>query len=148
MSRKLCIVLLVAFCCALLGGKCGGGDGGGGGGSIESESPDPRCTALPSSFPPGFDFVPGADSLIWVANFSPPALVPFDVSAEPPVHSGSTETFPLPFDSDGDGREEGSATLPISPLFDDIHIVSPELALVRIGETSCEIARSDNAQFC
>jgi hypothetical protein len=130
MKRKLCIALLVALCCTLLGGKCGGGDGGGGGGSIKVESPDPACVALPSPFPPGFDFVPGDDSRIWVANFTPPALVPLDVSVAPPESPDSVATFKLPFDSDGDGREEGSGTLPISPLLDDIHIVSPELALV------------------
>ena len=132
MKRKLCIALLVASSCTLLGGRCGGGDGGGGGGSIEIESPDPRCVALPSPFPPGFDFVPGDDSRIWVANFSPPALIPFDVSGAPPELPGSVATFPLPPDSDGDGRKEGSPPpgLSIAPLLDDIHIVSADLALV------------------
>ena len=130
MGRRACIGFLVACCCALLGGKCGGGDGGGGGGSVEIESPDDRCAALSSAFPPGFDFVPGDDSRIWVAELAPPTLVPFDVSGTPPEQPASVASFPLPFDSDGDGREEGSATLPISPIFDDIHIVGPELALV------------------
>lgn len=132
MRRNARITLLVAASCALLGGKCGGGDGGGGGGSIEIESPDPRCVALSSPFPPGFDFVPGDDSRIWVANFSPPELVPLDVSGLPPELPGTVATFPLPADSDGDGRQEGSPFpgISLAPLLDDIHIVAPDLALV------------------
>jgi hypothetical protein len=125
MRRKIGIALLVASCCALLGGKCGGGDGGGGGGSITVESPDPRCAALSSEFPPGFDFVPGDGSRIWLVTFGDRSLIPFDVSVVPPESPDSPATLRLPDDSDGDGNVDSRAALP-----DDIHIATPELALV------------------
>jgi hypothetical protein len=134
MRSRIQLALLVVVACAGLGGKCGGGDGSGGGGGgrvdVTIESPDDRCAALSSPFPPGFDFVPGDGSLVWVADLSPPSLVPLDVTATPPTQPSSASSFALPFDSDGDGREEGSSSLPISPIFDDIHIVDAELALV------------------
>ena len=79
----------LALLCAVgglsLGGRCGGGDGSGGGGVIvRIESPDPRCGAMTSLFPPGFDLVPGQPRAV-AANLSPPSLVPFavgDSSAE------------------------------------------------------------------
>jgi hypothetical protein len=131
MSARRDAAVLLFTALALLGGNCGGGDGGGGGGStkVKVESPDDRCAALGSPFPPGFDLVPGT-ARAWAADLSPPALVPFDVDGSPPEIGAHPGVFGLPFDSDGDGREEGSPTLPLAPILDDVHVVSPDLALV------------------
>jgi hypothetical protein len=121
--------LLVVVCCALLGGKCGGGDGGGGGGGVKVsiESPDDRCAALSSPFPPGLDTVPGQGTRVWVADLSTHSLVPFDLGGTPPEQPGVPQTFVIPADSDGDGQDEGRS---FSPTLDDIEIVTPDLALV------------------
>jgi hypothetical protein len=85
-------------------------------------------------FPPGFDFVPGSDHLLWVANLSPADLVPVDVSGKVPKISLAFSIFKLPYDSDGDGREEGELggipPIPFTPILDDLHAISADLALV------------------
>lgn len=127
----LAAATLATLSAALLGGKCGAGGGGGGEPSVRSvQSPDPRCAALGSQFPPGFDFVPGSPQIAWVADLSPPTLIPFDVDFEPPQAPAGAAPFLLPFDSDGDGIQEGSAAQPLAPILDGVAGVAPDLALV------------------
>jgi hypothetical protein len=128
-ARNRVFVLIVTALLAV-GGKCGGGGGGGGGkAKVVVQSPDEKCAALGNVFPPGFDFVPGDDRRVWVAEF-PATLLPFDVSATTPKLPGGVSPFTLPFDSDGDGRDEGSVLLPLAPVLDDIQFVSADLGLL------------------
>ena len=126
MSRRGRNAALVALAFFQLGGSCGGGSGGGSRSVRTIESPDARCASIGSPFPPGFDFVPGAPELLWTIDFSPPTLIPFDFSTEPPVVSAAPAPFLLPFDSDGDGVEEAFLT----PIPDDVEIPRPDLGLV------------------
>lgn len=120
------VVVLVVAALAQLGGSCGGGSGGGSRSVVSVESPDSRCVAQASLFPPGFAFVPGRDELVWSADFAPPTLLPFDVSEEPPELPGRPTPALIPFDSDGDGFDE----VVLTPVPDDVEIPLPELGLL------------------
>jgi len=120
-----------------LGLACGGSGGGGTGSGgeppqVEVSSPDARCAALPGQFPAGFDFVPGLSSRVVVANFTPPALIPFDVSAEPPAVATPGQVPSFPADTDGDGcPEPGPFPCPATgALPDGVQAVDAGLALV------------------
>ncbi len=125
--RRLALLALAAAPLALGGGKCGGRStidlSGGGNPELGIE-----CAPLPGSFPAGLDFVPGDPDRVLVANFVPSALLPFDADPVPPAIAGSSSIPSLPPDSDGDGRAEGSAQLPLAPALDGVLGVAPGLA--------------------
>ncbi len=111
-----------------VGPACGGGGGSGGGGGapvIEVSSPDRRCVALPGSFPPGLDLVPGVAGRAVVASFAPSALLPFELSTEPPSVSAAGNVPSIPADSDGNGAAD-----PLAPTLDGVTAVSADLALL------------------
>lgn len=129
--------LLTAGC----GGSGGGGSGSGGDAPVVTvTSSDSRCAPLPGQFPAGLDLVPGLAGRAVLANFTPPALLPFDLAPVPPVVSASGSVPSIPPDSDGDGCEEPSfgpcaATFPLpgpatSPQPDGVLAVSAGLALL------------------
>lgn len=123
------------------GGSGGGGSGSGGGAPVVTvTSSDSRCAPLPGQFPAGLDLVPGAGARAIVANFTPPAVLPYDLGPVPPAIASAASVPSIPPDSDGDGCEEPSfaacpATFPLpgpatAPQLDGIVGVSPTLALV------------------
>jgi len=107
---------------ALGGGSCGGRA------SIERSADGSECTPLPGAFPAGLDFIPGQPGRLVVANFVPSALLPFDANPVPPRIAASMQIPTLPPDSDGDGRNEGSPTLPLAPALDGVLGIAPGLA--------------------
>jgi hypothetical protein len=124
-SRALALLALAALPLATTGGSCSGRatiDRGG------SSDPEISCSPLPGSFPAGLAFVPGQSERIVVANFVPSALLPFDADDDPPSLVGSSPIPTLPPDSDGDGRAEGTGTLPLEPQLDGVLGVEPGLA--------------------
>lgn len=123
---RLWAAVLVAAAVAQAGGKCGGGSGGGGSSVRKITSPDARCAAQASPFPPGFAFVPGRSDLVWSADFMPPTLFPFNVATVPPAVASHPAPLLIPFDSDGDGLDETSA----HPEPDDLEIPTPGLGLL------------------
>ena len=136
----------LAFTCLLLAlplvaGTCGGGTGSGGAPSVreiddpvivvpppdpdfEFADPTPLCGAVSSAFPPGFVFVPGDPDHVWMLDFTPPTFIAFRVDGARPQIAGTP--FVLPFDSDGDGRDE----FVLAPILDDIAIEAADLALI------------------
>lgn len=121
--RVLCLALGVAFA---TGASCGAGGGGGGGAPvIEVASPDRRCVAVPGTFPPGLDLVPGVAGRAVVASFTPPALIPFALGSEPPSVAAGGNVPAVPADSDGDGVAD-----PVSPTLDGVTAVASDLALL------------------
>jgi hypothetical protein len=120
------LAVLCASALAQLGGSCGGGSGGGERSLRTIRSPDARCAALGSAFPPGFAWIPGRGDLVWSADFAPPTLLPFDVGAVPPQIPSGLSPLQIPFDSDGDGFAETF----LAPLPDDLEIPLPRLGLV------------------
>lgn len=104
---------LAALLAGLLAAACGGSGGGGSGSGgaapvVEVSSPDSRCAPLPGAFPAGLDLVPGVPGRAVVANFTPPALLPFDLGPVPPAVSAAASVPALPPDSDDDGCDEPS----------------------------------------
>lgn len=124
-GRQALLVLATLFG---VGPACGGGGGSGSGGGapvIEVSSPDRRCVALPGSFPPGLDLVPGVAGRAVVASFTPSALLPFDLATEPPSVAASGNVPSIPADSDGNGVPD-----PLAPTLDGVTAVSADLALL------------------
>lgn len=117
MRKILVTALLVALALGQLGSSCGGGNGSGGSRSVIDVSSAPSggggpataCAPLPGQFPAGLDLVPGEPGRLVVSNFTPSALLPFDVDASPPVIATSGSVPSIPADSDGDGKDEGCA---------------------------------------
>jgi hypothetical protein len=122
----MALLLLAATALAQLGGSCGGGSGGGERSLQTIRSPDARCAALGSPFPPGFAWIPGQSDLVWSADFAPPTLLPFDVESVPPEIPAALSPLQIPFDSDGDGFDETF----LAPVPDDLEIPLPRLGLV------------------
>lgn len=135
------VVGLLAGAMVACGGSGGGGTGSGGGAPIvQVTSSDSRCAPLPGQFPAGLDLVPGISGRAVVANFTPPALLPYDLNPVPPAVAATGAVPAIPPDSDGDGCEEPSfgpcaATAPLpgpatSPQPDGVVALSGSLALV------------------
>lgn len=124
------MALSLAVLLAALGGDCGGGDGSGGDPSrVKIISFDPRCTALPDpfGFPPGWDFVPGVEGRVLAAVFSPPVLVPLDITSVPFQSPVDAMPLELDRDADGDGRRD------VLQAIDDVFGIAPDLALVTMS---------------
>ncbi len=121
------VPLLLVAAAFLVGGSCGGGSGGGGDAPVvHVDTPDDRCIALPSQFPPGFDFVPGASGRVLAASFTPGVAVPIDVEPVPPR---TTATGPL-VDLRSAIAADACPGFPVDPAFDGVFAVRPDLAIV------------------
>lgn len=132
-TALLRVALLASAALLDLGGSCGGGGGSGTGGSppvIRVDTPDQRCLALPSQFPPGFDFT--ADGSALAASFNPGVLTPVDVEPVPPR---ALAAGPLA-DLRADVAADGCPGFPFDPAFDGVFAVAPDLALVTAS--ACE----------
>jgi len=122
--RALAMLAAAAF---LVGGSCGGGSGGGGDPPVvHVDTPDDRCIALPSQFPPGFDFVPGASGRVLAASFTPGVAIPIDVEPVPPRAAA-----PGPFaDLRSAVAADACPGFPIDPAFDGVFAIAADLAVV------------------
>jgi hypothetical protein len=122
--RGLALLAAAGF---LVGGSCGGGSGGGGDPPVvHVDTPDDRCLALPSQFPPGFDFVPGASGRALAASFTPGIAIPVDVEPVPPRAAA-----PGPFaDLRSAIAADACPGFPIDPAFDGVFALRPDLAVV------------------
>jgi len=131
--QHLAWVSVAAIAC--LAADCGGGTGTSGERSVVTTRPvDPRCASLGASeFPPGFDFVPGSAARVVGLLFSPSLAISLDVSGEAPAVLNVPPILALPDDSDGDGVDEGSATVLDFPLLDGLTTRDPALAAARLG---------------
>lgn len=135
--RQVLGLALLALCAlASVAGKCGGGSGSKGSAVVvKIESVDPRCAALANPFPPGFSFVPGLPGRAVVAVLgTTPTLVPFDVQTVPPRIPSNVPILGIPLDSDGDGRDEGLGTLPLSPILDGVTAVDADLGFATASD--------------
>jgi hypothetical protein len=127
-------ILSGALVFAYVGGSCGGGSGSGSGSGGDPpvtrvDTPDERCLALPSQFPPGFDFDAAGHAL--VASFAPGVLVPAEVEPVPPRAAA-----PGPF---VDLRSEVAADAcagALDPAFDGVFALAPDLAA--LTASACE----------
>jgi len=119
--------LLLLAAGLLVGGSCGGGSGSGGDAPVvQVDTPDDRCVALPSQFPPGFDFVPGASGRVLAASFTPGVAVPIDVEPVPP-----RTAVPGPLvDLRSAIAADACPGFPVDPAFDGVFAPRPDLALV------------------
>lgn len=141
MRGALQTIALLGGACFLLGGSCGGGSGGGGDPPVvKVESPDPRCVALPSQFPPGFDFDPARAGRVIATSFSPAVVMPVNVEPVPPAVAS-----PGPFtDLRRAVAEDGCGGFALDPTFDGIFALANDLSIVTAG--ICEaIAFVDSA---
>jgi hypothetical protein len=87
--------------------------------------------ALPESFPPGLDWIGGADGIALVLSFAPAAAVPVDLEPVPPV---AAAPGPFPDLSASIAADACSGSRP--PLLDGVTAPDGELAFV--SASSCE----------
>jgi hypothetical protein len=118
-----------ALVCVSLG--CGG-DGSGGRVAVTLR-PDPGCASLGlNPFPPGLSLLPDGASAV-ALSFDPPTVLPLDLNGDVPRMLAGVPDLGIPDDSDGDGVNEGSTSVPAAPLLDDVFATDPELAAARLG---------------
>ena len=129
MVRRTHALLLLFTALPLLGGDCAGDGGGGDPLIIRVEEIDPRCTPLVGQFPPGFDFMPGGRGQAVAVQTSPPSVVFLDIDSEPPRLLAETTIPPLPFDSDGDGLDDGDARLCEADTFSKKPVLGTAMAV-------------------
>ena len=96
------LLLLSALTPLLLGGVCEG-DGSKNPPVIRQEPVDPRCAGVAGPYPSGFDLLPGSAPEAVVVQFTPTAVLAFDLETTPPSLLSPDSIPPLPADSDGDG---------------------------------------------
>ena len=82
------------------------GSGTGQPGRIVQQASDPRCVPVGGAYPSGFDLRPGTTATGALMQFTPKALLAFDLSTSPPTLLNQTASPPFPSDSDGDGRTD------------------------------------------
>lgn len=134
MRRRHLVAGLVVAALGAAGGSCGGGSGKGGSASIKVKSLDPRCEVIArQAFPPGIALLPGDPPLLLALNFSPSAVVGFDITGPAPSLAAAPPILALPADSDGDGMPEGSGTVAAFPLLGGVSVEDPELADAGLG---------------
>ena len=75
-------------------------------GRIVQQASDPRCAPVGGPYPSGLDRLPGEPSTGVLMQFSPKALLAFDLKTSPPTLLNQTASPPFPSDSDGDGRAD------------------------------------------
>ena len=82
------------------------GSGTGQPGRIVQQASDPRCVPVGGAYPSGFALRPGSKATGAVMQFTPKALLAFDLATSPPTLLNQTASPPFPSDSDGDGRND------------------------------------------
>ena len=98
-------LLLLAF------GLACEGSGTGQPGRIVQQASDPRCVPVGGAYPSGFALRPGSKATGAVMQFTPKALLAFNLATSPPTLLNQTASPPFPSDSDGDGRNEIAAVV-------------------------------------